>query len=412
MRVEIEPQGASPREILDQLLAPHGLRAEVGAGGRLVVVAVAPPRRRAPASLPAPVRRGPSSQDPASRFEDAILVTPDGEAVETGAHGRFSLDLAEAAAVPHLGDDPLRAVGALAGGQVRETSSRLHLRGGRDDEVLILLDGLELLAPYHLQDFDSALSIVAPATVESAELIASGYPAAFGDRLGGVLDLRTAAPGSRRFGLGLGLLNAELAASGGLAGGRGAWYAAARGGSYRLALEIEGREEDPRFWDLFGKVETELGAGHSLRLTALAAEDRFGFRPKVPGEAAYDNRWGNGYLWLSHAGRLRPDLQLEVIASSGEIERRRAGSAAEPAARYEVADRRTLGLAGLKQVWRFEPGGRFSRRPGSTFATSIPRSTTSTSGASPGRSRPCARSRPKARPRSPTTSTSTRAAPS
>src|SRR5262245_7678633 len=41
MRVESEPRGGSPREILDELLRPHGLRAEKVAG-RLVVVAAEP----------------------------------------------------------------------------------------------------------------------------------------------------------------------------------------------------------------------------------------------------------------------------------------------------------------------------------------------------------------------------------
>src|SRR5262245_54462445 len=45
MRVEAEPRGGSPREILDEILRSHGLRAEE-VGGRWVVVA-GPPARKA-----------------------------------------------------------------------------------------------------------------------------------------------------------------------------------------------------------------------------------------------------------------------------------------------------------------------------------------------------------------------------
>ena len=38
MRVEAEPRSSDPRQILDEILAPHGLQAEEREGGTLVIV--------------------------------------------------------------------------------------------------------------------------------------------------------------------------------------------------------------------------------------------------------------------------------------------------------------------------------------------------------------------------------------
>ena len=141
MRVETEPEGATPREVLDELLRPHGLRAQAGARGRLVIVP-APP-------MPVVLEREPAPPSPVSppRFEDRLVVTPGEGSSSPEPLTVSSLDRATAAEMPHLGDDLLRAVGVLPGTAARETSSRVSTVGGRDDEVLILLDGLELHGP-------------------------------------------------------------------------------------------------------------------------------------------------------------------------------------------------------------------------------------------------------------------------
>lgn len=360
MRVEAEPAATSLRAQLDELLQPHGLAAREGARGRLIVVA-APRVAAAPSRRPSPVQEAPP------RFEDHIEVLTAGEGSTSSPEpvGVQAIDPTVSAELPHLGEDPFRAIGALPGTTARETSSRVSVVGGRDDEVLILLDGLELLAPYHLQDFDSALSIVAPTALERAELMTSGYPAEYGDRMGGVLDLTTAAPSeSQRLAAGVGLLYADVAGSGTFGHGRGGWHTSLRSGSYRLALELDGRPMDPRFWDGFGKLDYELRPGHSLRLRTLVAEDEFGLAASSSATETYGNRWANRYAWLGHAGALRPDLLVETMASVGEIERRRAGRKLEAEEQFAVEDFRALRLAGVKQRWSYEPQGPFSLAAG------------------------------------------------
>lgn len=356
MRVESEPRGRTPRARLDELLRPHGLRVEEVAG-RLVVVAAAPPRSpQPPDTEPAPMQR----------VKEEIVVTPGpSDPRQDGPLGTLTLDLAEVAELPHLGDDTFRTLGILPGVATSEASSQVSVRGGRDDEVLLLLDGLELLAPYHVQELDSALSIVAPTFLGRVSLSTGGYPAEYGDRMSGVIDMTTLAPAhGTRFGLGIGLVFAEASAAGAFAGERGRWYSAFRGGDYHLVLEGSGREEEPNYWDSFGKLEYSLRPGQALQLNALFAEDELDLPASESAGESYRSEWGNHYLWLTHDAVLGSDLFVESIISSARLTRDRAGSAERSEASFSLRDNRILDVAGFKNVWRWEPWERASFEAG------------------------------------------------
>lgn len=359
MRVEQEPRRGSPREILAEILAPHGLRVVAATGGRWVVVRAREPRRDPP---PGELAAAKGVED-APRFADEILVTPDREAAD-GSLAARSISASDLADRPNLASDPLRATSGLPGAVVGEGSSRVQVRGGRDDDVLILLDGLELLAPYHLQEFDSALSIVSPTALDRVELIPSGYPAEYGDRMGGVLDLVTATGGVGRSTLGLGLTHLDFDTSRSFSDARGSWYLAGRGGSYRLALEVGDSDANPRFWDLFAKADYQFGPGHSLRLSSLVAEDSLSIEPSTSGAEAYGGDWSSQYVWLMDQLLLTPHLAVETIVSLGEVGRARFAAVDSPDAAYTVRDRRSLRLASAKQVWRFERSAAWSLEGG------------------------------------------------
>lgn len=355
MRVGSEPQGRTPRAILDEILLPHGLRVEEAAGGRLVVVAAAPPR-----AAPPPMTAEPPVL-PSVR--DEIVVTTDrSTSLDERPVGALTLDLAATADAPHLADDPFRALGVLPGATSSEASSAVSVRGGRDDEVLIVLDGLELLAPYHVQELDNALSIITSTFLGHVSLSTGGYPAEYGDRMSGVIDMTTLVPaGGSRFSLGLGLLFAEAAAVGDFAEDRGRWYSALRAGDYHLAHETrEEREEEPSYWDNLSKLEFALRPSQTLRLNALVAEDDFRLSPEESGGERYGSRWGNRYLWLTHDALLGPQVFVESLVSKGRLDRTRAGASETSEARFEVDDERVLDLTGFKSSWGFGPGERFS----------------------------------------------------
>lgn len=362
MRVDSEPRGTTPRARLDDLLRPHGLRVQEVAG-RLVVVAAEPPRAPRAPGPPPPAQPPAAEPAPMERVKEEIVVTPGPSDPRTdGPLGALTLNLAEVAELPHLGDDTFRTLGILPGVATSEASSQVSVRGGRDDEVLVLLDGLELLAPYHIQELDSALSIVAPTFLGRVSLSTGGYPAEYGDRMSGVIDMTTLAPApGTRFGLGIGLVFAEASAAGAFAGERGRWFSALRGGDYHLGFEVSGREEEPRYWDSFGKLEYSLRPGQSLQLNALFAQDDLDLSASESVGESYRSQWGNRYLWLTHDAVLGSDLLVESIVSAGHLDRDRAGSAEGS---FLVRDDRVLDLAGFKNVWRWAPWERASFEAG------------------------------------------------
>ncbi|HET9768311.1 MAG TPA: TonB-dependent receptor, partial [Thermoanaerobaculia bacterium] len=344
MVVGTAPRADTARAMLDELLRPHGLAISRGPRGRLVVVRAALPHvEPAPPPLPPLVAAEIEVMAPG----ESLHGEPIGAAVLAPVSPERDL--------PHTGSDVFRAVGLLPGAATSESSAELSVRGGRRDDVMVVLDGLELLAPYHLQEFDGALGIVPAVSLEHVELIADPVPVEYGDRLGGVVDMRTRTPQTPlHVSLGLGSLFAEASAGGAFRGDRGRWLAAGRSGNYRLALEAGGRHEDPRYWDLFGKTDYALRPSQDLQLRLLLASDDF--EVDTVGGGSYHSRWTHSYLWASHVGALGADALAESVAWIGLLERKRfADEAQQGSTRFDLDDDRSSVFGGGKSIWRWAP---------------------------------------------------------
>ena len=100
--------------------------------------------------------------------------------------------------VPHLSDDLYRAIGRIPGTTSADVSARFNLRGGEEDEVLVLVDGAEIYDPFHVRDLYRAFSTIDAEAVGSVDVLSGGYPAEYGGRMSGVVDISTLAPTRRR----------------------------------------------------------------------------------------------------------------------------------------------------------------------------------------------------------------------
>ena len=292
-------------------------------------------------------------------LSDEIVVRPSRlSLLHSRPTAAFSLGPDEIHRLPHLGDDLFRTVGLYPGTASNDVSARFSIRGGRPDEVKIVLDGQELYDAYHLKDFDSALSVVPASTLASAELSTGSYPVDQGDRMSGVLDLRTTEPpDGRRWLLDLGVLSALLSSSGSFAGDAG-WLLAVRRGSLDLAGRAIGKE-DPDFWSALGKVEGSA-AGGRLSLHVLAASDALEL-DRVDGEDVerLDNDYRSTHGWLEHRAGPGPHLLVETVASWADVRRDRGGSGSEEEGSFALRDQRRLEVLGLRQSWTWEPAARW-----------------------------------------------------
>ena len=199
--------------------------------------------------------------------EDELVVTPSRlSLLREDPTGPLELSRDDILKLPHLGDDFFRAISLLPGATANDVSAQFHVRGGRRDETQILIDGQELYDAYHLKDFDSALSFVAPSTLGSADLTTGGFTARYGDRMSGVLEMNTLTPsGPTRIRLGLGFATAQIGAAGELPNERGSWIGEVRRGTTDFVARLL-TAEDPQYWDGFAKLDLKLNPRHGERV--------------------------------------------------------------------------------------------------------------------------------------------------
>ena len=420
MRLAAAPSSTEPRAIVDELLAPHGLAVEEGPGGSLVVVPARGPRppaavsgvvrsRHALSPLPGvkvrlvgtaleavtgadgrfeivgvppgdhtvEARRSgfviaeresvvvpPAAQldvsfvlQPAPLTGEEVVVNPSRIALlQEEPNAPFALDRDEMLRLPHLGGDVFRTLSLLPGTTSNDVTAQFHVRGGRRDEVLVLLDGQELYEAYHLKDFDSALSVVAASELSNLDLTTGAFPSSYGDRMGAILDLTTITPGERRqLRLSVSVVNAQLEGSGRI-GESGAWLLSLRRGATDLAGRIFGAE-DPRFWDLFGKVDYRFSTSQSARLNFLYSEDELDFVEDREDEfKEFDTEYDNAYAWLTHQAVLTGRLFVDTALSGATVDRDRRGTELEEEKEVEVDDVRGLDVRGVLQSWNYQAG--------------------------------------------------------
>ena len=100
------------------------------------------------------------------------------------------LALVEVRAVPGLAEpDPIRALEVLPGVvSTSDFSAAFHVRGGSQDQNLILLDGMPIFSPFHL---GGVFSVFNADMIDRVELHSGGFPAEHGGRVSSVLQIES-----------------------------------------------------------------------------------------------------------------------------------------------------------------------------------------------------------------------------
>ncbi len=301
---------------------------------------------------------------------EEITVTPGAFSfMEGGSSTRLTLSREDIELVPQLGEDIFRAVNRLPGLSSGDYSAHFSIRGGRHDETLILLDGLELYEPYHLKDFnEGAISIIDTQTIDGVELLTGGFPARYGNKRSGVFNISSRTPESdrARYSAGVSFLNARAMGRGPLWDGKGSWLVSARSGYMDLVFSLINQNDlpSPRYHDLFGKLQRTLGARNVLSFNVLHARDRYtfdapsttGFQDALRTRENARNRYGNSYAWTNLDSSLGSRTTLRTQLSAGLVTRDRDGSERyldidRPL--YSLTNARDYSILGAKQDWTF-----------------------------------------------------------
>jgi hypothetical protein len=298
----------------------------------------------------------------------AVVVTPGTFGLLSPARGTAqSLGREAILARPQLGEDLFRSIQRLPGLASTDFGAAFHVRGAEIGQLHVSLDGLELFEPFHMKDFDNALSILDVQSVEGIDLVTSGFTSEYGGRLGGVLSITSRAPRTDqvRATVGASVSSLRAQADGGFGGGRGGWSVAARRGYLDLALRLAGRSDSlsPTYNDLFATATWNAAPGHRLAAHVLWADDVLEYRVKDGGIAS---RYASRYAWLTWDVEQGSRATARTVISLGRLGWRREGDAqiVSGGARSTVDDDRDARFGGIRQDWMFRASDRLVLKAG------------------------------------------------
>ena len=353
MRITKEPTAGTPAQRLDAILAPFGLTTTAGPNNSILIVPS--PKRQLNAGTKSAL--GKPREGPAARPLEQIVVSTSryklGRAVGSTVSSLSANDIEYQ---PNLGGDPLHAVNRLSGVGADGLSARAHMRGGAVDETLVRFDDLRLYDPFHLQPFQSVFSAVDPRIVGSMDVYTGGFPAQFGDRMSGVIDIDSIEPpADRYYEVALSLFNTSALTAGRFGQGRGEWLAAFRRSNLgALYAAFSDHPERPRYGDAFAKLSYDVS--DALRITGNVLyykDDVFLTDPGL--EQAFSDS-DDRYVWLRLDHNLGPGLTGTTLISDTSLSSSRGGSSQKPGVGMgTLEDGRNFAIDTLQSDWTWQP---------------------------------------------------------
>jgi outer membrane cobalamin receptor len=307
---------------------------------------------------------------------DKVVVTPSQFGIaEERVAPNVTLTNAELETLPQFGEDLYRTISRLPGLTGNDFSAMFLVRGAPNNQLLARFDGVDLIEPFHLKDFDGSLSIVDLQTIGSVDLVTGGFTTEYGDRLAGVLTMETQEFTRPKLltTVGLSVTDLRVTNQGEFAGGDGQWMVAARRGYIDLAIKLGGGEIDasPIYYDFSSKVEYRLNPHHTLSLHMLYANDSMQRLQKgrIDDDPDLRSRYDSAYVWGRWRGDFGERLSGEGVLSLARLDWHRNGNGVIDGGvhRFTLQDDRRLDTVGLRQDWTLNLTERALVRTGFEF---------------------------------------------
>ena len=353
MRVEREPAATEPRALLVEILAPYGITVSVGPDGALILVREIQraPRHAAPG---APHRPAPTPLDVVVVSASTYLFG--GDAPLSSAV--FSADDLEM--LPEIGEDPMRAVSRLPGVARQDFSSRLHVRGGTDEETLVRFDDLRLYDPFHFKDFYGIFSAIDPGIVSDIRVYTGGFPVTFGDRSSGVVEVSPRLPGPQFQGEAeFSLFTTGVSVEGSYNDGAGDWAAAARRSNMGLFFDLTNQSlGEPDYHDLFAHAGHRINDQLAISANALRFVDQI-VATDTDQEETARAEYHDAYYWVRLDFGAPEDFGGRMLVARTELGSDRSGTTDLPGiATGSLVDERDFTISSIQADGWWRPGAR------------------------------------------------------
>ncbi len=223
---------------------------------------------------------------------------------------------------PSLGGDAMRVVTRLPGMSSVGVSAKPQVRGGLADEVLVRVDGVELFDSYHLADFQSFFSVVDDRTVDAVDVYTGGFPARYGNRMSGVVDISTRERENvQRTELGLSAISLFANTSGSVNDGQTRYLTSLRHGNLKFVInQLNSRVGTPKYYDGYGQISHQLSPDTALAAGTLLTRDDVSVRDDTQ---TANSRVDNRYLWFRLEHQLTERLSNQSLFTLSWSDRHR-----------------------------------------------------------------------------------------
>lgn len=267
-----------------------------------------------------------------ARLEEVVVVSSRYAFQRSEGMSVHTLTAQDFENVPEFGDDALRIANHLPGTASIGLSARPYIRGGLQDETLVLFNDVELLEPFHLKDFQSVFSSFNPSVIETVDVYTGGFPARYGDRMSGVMDIE---PSARVDGFGadimVSFLTASAALAGTTAGERGAWALSARRGNLDLVLDaLDPSAGKPEYSDYYGSFSYALDTRTDIEAGFIYYADDVELKDLDDGDGELARSvYRNAYGWVQLHRQWGERMRSSTVFSYGDIDNEREGFIAD-----------------------------------------------------------------------------------
>jgi outer membrane receptor protein involved in Fe transport len=348
--------GRSPLELAKDALAANGLELQPLAPQKYVVV-------RKAAAPPATVPAADAPLQEISVYASRYSI----EGREVAAPRELSSS--DIDVVPGSHDDSLRALKSLPG-LASNVSGRPYIRGSLENDVLVRYDGITLLDPFHLKNYQSLISAIDPAAIERIEVFSGGFPVRYGTRSGGVIDIT---PPTRDVGyenrVGASFISAGASSIGSSERWPLEWVFAIRDSTLDLLEPVEEGFGTPEFSDSLGHLRYRTDHG-TWTAGWLLLEDRIELGPEGDAESARA-RYRDEYVWLARDHEFGPRLRTRATAVLTGSERHRDGVLDQPGvATGNLESTSEFERVELTNVWTWDRRDAVTDTFGAEFAVS------------------------------------------
>ena len=155
-----------------------------------------------------------------------------------------------------------------------EGSSGFNVRGGAEDQNLVLLDEAIIYNTSHLFGFFSVFNADA---IKDIKLYKGGIPSRFGGRLSSVLDIRQKDGNSKEFEMagGIGSISSRLSIEGPTFKDKGSFLLAGRASYIDLFLKLANKKNTAGFYDVNLKTNYAFNGNNKIYLSAYLGKDNF-----------------------------------------------------------------------------------------------------------------------------------------